>query len=124
MAEVLVIDHSPTGLNLLVRHLRALGLEPAVAREGAAGLAMFLDRRPAVTLVDLMLPGLDGFAVLRRIRARDPHAAVVCMTSDCTPERAARAIELGATAVLPKPVSRADLTLILDRVGLPANHLA
>ena len=122
MPEVLVIDHSPTSLNLLVRRLRELGLDPVVAREGVAGLAAWLQHRPLVTLVDLLLPGeLDGFAVLRRIRARDPAAVVVCVTSDPTPERSARAVALGAAAVLPKPVALADLALILDRLGLPSH---
>lgn len=121
MPDVLVIDHSPTSLNLLVRQIRELGFEPLVAREGTAGLALYSDRRPAAAVVDLMLPGeLDGFAVLRRIRALDPAAAVVMVTADLTAERSARALELGATAVLPKPLDPADLALIFERLGLAA----
>jgi len=121
LPDVLVIDHSPTSLNLLVRQIRELGFEPLVAREGTAGLALYGDRRPAVAVLDLMLPGeLDGFGVLRRIRALDPAGAVVIVTADLTAERSARALELGATAVLPKPLDPADLALIFERLGLAA----
>jgi len=71
MPEVLLIDHSPTALNLLVRRLRDLGLETVVARDGTTGLAIYMDARPALTLVDLMLPGISGFDFIEEIR-RNP----------------------------------------------------
>jgi DNA-binding response OmpR family regulator len=118
MPKVLVIDQSPTSLNLLGRQLRDFGLEPLVARDGVTGLGMFFEHHPRAALVDLMLSGLDGFAVLRQARAQDRHTPIIIVAADPSPERATRALELGATTVLAKPVSSAELGMVFERAGL------
>lgn len=113
MPKVLLIDPSPTTISLHARQLRELGFQPIRARDGITGLKMFEEHGPVAVLTDLNLPALDGFAVLRRIRAGNIPTKVVIVTADPPPERVARALQLGADAVLTKPLSEYALAELL-----------
>src|SRR6185369_17330564 len=98
-------------VRLLADVLRVKGYRTSTASSGEAALAAIRDEPPDLVLLDVMMPGLDGYAVCRAIRA-DPHTAmlpVVLVTAlDPTQERV-KGLEAGADDFLNKPVNQAEL---------------
>ena len=110
-ARILVVDDTPANVKLLVDVLAAKGYAVAAATNGADALAMIAAAPPDLVLLDIMMPGLSGYDVCRRLRA-DPATAllpvVLCTSLDATQERI-NGIEAGADDFLTKPVNRAEL---------------
>ncbi len=111
MTTILLIeDHAPLRENL--RELLALeGFHVLVADSGRAGLQLAAQHHPALVLCDIMMPGMDGYAVLERLRADATTKAVpfIFLTAKGTPPDIRAGMNLGADDYLPKPVSRNDL---------------
>ena len=80
MARILVIDDEPGILDLLATVLLRKGHEVVLAEHGRKGMKLFQQERPHLTILDFMMPDMDGLAVLREIRTLDPHAPVIIMT--------------------------------------------
>jgi DNA-binding response OmpR family regulator len=100
--RILVVEDDPTVAGLVVRGLDRAGFEVVLAASGEAALRE-AERGPlALALVDLMLPGKDGFEVLTALRARH-DVPVVVVTARLALEDRLRAFELGAIDYLPKP---------------------
>jgi signal transduction histidine kinase len=117
LAILLVEDHSATR-DSITRLLADEGARVSAAGNGAAALAALAPGCTDVVLLDMMLPDLDGREVLRRLRAERPAGllAVVVMTGDLTPERLDEVQELGADALIAKPI---DVEKLIDLlVGL------
>ena len=111
--RVLVVDDD----ELLASYLSALleaggaGVEVSTARDGFDAGHKVHNFQPDVLLLDLMMPGLDGFGVCRRLKA-DPHTRairIIAMTGYHTPENAQRILAEGAEACLAKPFSAEEL---------------
>ena len=83
-------------LNLLDNILRRKGHEVVPAELGRKGVELFQQERPHVTILDLTMPDMDGFDVLREIRTLDPKAPVIILTGFGTEERVRQARESGA----------------------------
>jgi two-component system response regulator RegX3 len=111
---VLIVEDEPDILTLLRVVLETNGYETALAADGFTALERFDADRPDVVLLDLMLPVMDGWAVLEEIRSRPAPAPVII----CSAARSARdidiAIERGAEAILAKPL---DMDLLLETIG-------
>ena len=75
--RVLVVDDDPTVSDMVRRYLERAGLAVALAADGPSALATFDADRPDLVVVDLMLPGVDGLEVSRRMRTRDGDLPVV-----------------------------------------------
>ena len=113
--DILIVDDDPStrvGLRLL---LEGRGYRCAEAEDGRAALTLARQQPPKCVLLDLLLPGLDGFAVARRLRAdlRTFAAHIHCLTGlqdDLIREQARRA---GCQEVLTKPVDVADLMQVV-----------
>ena len=73
-ATILVVDDSPVNLQVLVRTLHGTGHNILAARDGQTALDIALRARPDLILLDVMMPGLDGFEVCRAIKARPENA--------------------------------------------------
>ncbi len=116
MAKILVIDDESSVRNLLDTVLRRKGHEVVLAERGRKGVQLFQQERPHATILGLKMPDMDGLAVLREIRALDPHALVIILTGFGTEERERQARELGATEFLQKDFSLHNLGAALDRV--------
>jgi DNA-binding response OmpR family regulator len=84
--RVLLIDDERRILDFVSRALRSEGFEVDVAAEGAQGLGMALTGRYDVIVLDLLMPGLDGFAVLRRIMERRADQPVIVLSARGAPD--------------------------------------
>jgi CheY-like chemotaxis protein len=114
--EVLIIEDDSRSIQLLELILGSEGYGVTVARRGDEGLALMRSRRFDLLVLDLMLPGMDGFEILRQVRADPQLADVPVIISSARAQAASKrqAAELGATAYLTKPYRKADL---LEMVG-------
>ena len=121
LADVVVIDDDRPSLDLLTAYLAGGALRVTTARDGPSGLDAVRRIRPAVVLLDIRLPGMDGWAVLQALKAdattRDIPVVVVSIVDEHP-----RGTALGAAAYLVKPVSRDTLLGALSSVGVPAGH--
>lgn len=110
-AKVLVVDDTPANVKLLADLLGVRGYEVATAVNGEEGLAKVASEQPDLVLLDVMMPGLSGYDVCRRLRA-DPATAllpVVLVTSLDPQGERIKGIEAGADDFLPKPINQAEL---------------
>jgi len=89
------------------------------ARDGQQGIELFRRERPQVTMLDFEVPDRDGRAVLREIRAVDPQAPVIMLTSAGSEERMKQARKLGLTEFLAKDFSLHELGAALNLVVRP-----
>ena len=125
-ATVLVIEDEGDLLEVLEFNLRRAGFEVLRAEEGRSGLCLALERAPDILVLDLMLPGMDGKEICRRLR-RDPatrNMPIIMLTALATEKDRIIGLELGADDYLTKPFSPRELVLrveaILRRTGEPA----
>lgn len=119
---VVIIEDDPSSAELISLHLGAAGLRPLTAATGPEGLRAVQDVAPLAVVLDIRLPGMDGWEVLTAIKADPALAATPVVVVSVLPDRR-RGMALGASDYLVKPVSRDDLLAALRRhVALPAEH--
>jgi two-component system response regulator FlrC len=116
MARILVADDEP-GLREFITDALELDAHIVVAAKDGREAAKLLDERGFdLVLTDLKMPGLDGMALLRKIRSEQPETEVIMMTAHGTVDNAVEAMKLGAFEYLQKPLSGPDeLRLLVAR---------
>jgi DNA-binding response OmpR family regulator len=114
-ASVLVVDDDPTVAEVVVGYLRRAGMTVEQAADGPTALAMARARLPDLAVLDLMLPGLDGLEVCRRLRELGP-VAVIMLTALGTVSDRVLGLELGADDYVTKPFSPRELVLRVQSV--------
>ena len=114
-STILVIEDDPSSIALLTLHLQGAGFAVAVARDGAEGLEMAQQIRPAGIVLDLLLPKVDGWDVLARAKA-DPALREIPIVVVSMMDERGRGFALGATDYLLKPIDAATLLGTLRRV--------
>src|SRR5262245_60656551 len=123
--RILVVDDEEVLVDLISTGLRYEGFEVAVAMDGAAALAQAATFQPHLVVLDWMLPGLDGLAVCRRLRARS-DVAILMLTARGELEERVAGLEGGADDYLVKPFKFQELLAriraILRRHRLSLNH--
>ncbi len=109
-ARILVVDDVPENVRLLEAVLTPHGYDVLTAGDGIAALELVATDRPDLILLDVMMPGLDGYAVCARLRAGEETAVlpVIMVTSSIGQEKT-RAIQAGADDFIPKPFNHAEL---------------
>ncbi|HUB08847.1 MAG TPA: sigma-54 dependent transcriptional regulator [Myxococcales bacterium] len=105
-ATILVVDDDRSNLESIERIFAKEGYRVRVADDGAAALEIVREDPPAVVVTDLAMPGLDGVALLKAIKAVDPQVEVVLMTAYGTVEGAVAAMKEGAYDFITKPLKR------------------
>lgn len=115
--RVLVIDDEKGLRDMLSYALRRLQFEVAVAENGEAGVAAALAGDFDVVLCDIMMPGMDGLAVLEILKRERPGLEVVMVTGFPTDETAAIAQRLGAFGFLAKPYEIMGLYAVLEKAS-------
>ncbi|MHA4851841.1 response regulator transcription factor [Rhodococcus sp. MSC1_016] len=102
---LVVVDDEPNILELLSVSLRFQGFEVATASSGTAGLDTARTFRPDAVILDVMMPGMDGFGMLQRLRADGVHAPVLFLTAKDALEDKISGLTLGADDYVTKPFS-------------------
>ena len=116
--RVLIVEDHPDGRQALALLLRLWGFEVEVAEDGPQGLGKALDWHPDVALLDIGLPGLDGYEVARRVRAAlDGHIRLVALTAWGQPEDRDRALRAGFDVHLTKPADPVALSRLLTTMA-------
>jgi two-component system, OmpR family, phosphate regulon response regulator OmpR len=114
--SVLIVDDDPAVCDLLCRFLKARGLDVAILHDGT-GLRQRLEYvRPSIVVLDVMMPGMDGLAALRQVRAAGDDIPVIFVTAlDSVTDKVA-GLELGADDYLSKPFDPRELLARIDTV--------
>ena len=109
--RILVVDDTPHNVKLLSDLLAAKGYEVSTAASGEQALESIAKQPPDLVLLDIMMPGISGYDVCRKIRANPATALlpVVLATSLDPNQERVKGIEAGADDFLPKPVNQAEL---------------
>jgi len=115
--QVLVIDDDEAAREILVELLGRIGFHAFAAADGATGLAWLSGAAapPEAVLLDLRMPGLDGFEVLRRYRAEGGTAPVIALSAMDDKESVVNAMRLGASDYLVKPIEPDELKEAIER---------
>ena len=115
--SILVVDDEPTIGEVVCRYLDRAGYETRVARDGNAALEQVERQSPDLVVLDLMLPGIEGLEVMRRIRDRDrDHTAIILLTAKGEETDRVIGLRLGADDYVVKPFSPAELVARIDAV--------
>jgi two-component system, OmpR family, response regulator RegX3 len=124
MPRILVVEDEPSLVDALEYGLEAEGFDVVSATDGAESLSLFERERPDLIVLDLMLPGLPGTEVCKRIRATSAVPIIMLTARDTEIDKVV-GLELGADDYLTKPFSMRELTAriraVLRRGGLPLN---
>ena len=118
MTRVLIIDDSPTETHRLTGMLEKNGYEVMAADSGEAGYAMALREQPDAILMDIVLPGVNGFQATRQLSkaSETEHIPVIIVTTKDQETDKVWGMRQGAKAYLTKPVNEKDLISILKEV--------
>ena len=112
MAKILIVDDSATIRASLSEAVRVMKHEPIVAETGEQAVEMFASERPRMILLDVNMPGIDGYEAARRIRAEYPDdwIPIIFLSANEYDQNLDRAIECGGDDYLVKPVSAVVLS--------------
>ena len=110
MQRILVIDDDPVLTSTLKRGLAYEGFTVDTAGTGSRGLSIARDHTPDLVVLDVMMPELDGFQVLERLRAADANLPVLMLTARDQPADQVRGFEAGADDYVAKPFTFEVLT--------------
>ena len=107
MTRILYVEDNEDNIYMLSGRLRRKGYEVSIARDGEKGIAAALAERPALILMDLGLPVLDGWESARRLKAMAETSAIpiIALSAHALAEDRARALAAGCEEYAPKPVN-------------------
>jgi DNA-binding response OmpR family regulator len=116
--KILVAEDTATVRRLVGARLVADGYEVIEAEDGEQALALTLSERPSALVLDKVMPKMDGFEVVRRLRQRDDigNLPIVMLTERASEEDVLGGLELGVDEYMPKPFSPRELSLRLKRI--------
>ncbi|HEY3312489.1 MAG TPA: response regulator [Anaerolineales bacterium] len=117
---ILVVEDVPNVLELLEITLRFKGYEVVGARDGVEGLEMVEQAKPALIITDILMPHMDGYAFIQRLRTSNnesSHIPVIFLSATyVTPEDKTFALSLGATRFIEKPIDTDDFLLTIAEI--------
>jgi DNA-binding response OmpR family regulator len=119
MTRVLIIEDDDVIAQGMARHLQAAGIDAVGVANGETGLARLRYERPDVCVLDLMLPGVDGWKVIEQARGEGIGTPIVVVSARGTEHDRVHALEIGADDYLVKPFSMKEL---VARVGAAARR--
>lgn len=107
--KILLVEDEKTLVQIVSETLRSKGFAVETAYDGIEGLKRFFEVHPDVLIADVMMPRLDGFEMVRRIRKTDDRTPVLFITAKSTPDDVVTGFELGANDYLKKPFAIQEL---------------
>ena len=118
MSRVLYVEDNEDNVEMLKTRLEIAGFEVLVATDGAQGVKLALQERPDLILMDLDLPGIDGWEATRRIKAASelPHIPVIALSAHVMATERDRALAAGCDDYETKPVDFARLVAKIRRL--------
>lgn len=112
--RVLVVEDDPDLLVVLRVNLTAAGIDAILASDGSTAVERVMLERPDAVILDVMLPGIDGWQVLEQLHAIGESAPVIVCSGKKNPQDIERAEQLGAIAYITKPF---DIDRLMDAVA-------
>jgi DNA-binding response OmpR family regulator len=109
MAKVLIVEDDEVIAQGMASHLASAGFDPVSVSHGEAGLARLRFEHPEVCVVDLMLPGVDGWRLIEQARAEGIGTPIIVVSARGTEHDRVHALEIGADDYLVKPFSMKEL---------------
>lgn len=109
MKQFLVVEDNHDIAKLVSMHLQDLGAEVQIANNGKLGLSLAQEKRFDLIILDLMLPGIDGLEICRRLRGADNDTPILMLTAKSAELDRIVGLEMGADDYLPKPFSVREL---------------
>ena len=124
MPKILLVEDNEMNRDMLSRRLARRGYEVVIATDGAQAVAMAESEAPALILMDMSLPVLDGWEATRRIKANPALRAIpiIALTAHAMAGDKAKALEAGCDDYHPKPVDFPALLEQIDAVLLAAEE--
>jgi len=116
--RLLLIEDDEQVAEVLSDAFGSQGHEITIRHTGEDGLVYLTHDRPDAVVLDIRLPKLNGVAVLRQIRARDPNLPVIIMTGLATPGEIAEVRRLGVTEIVEKPEVLKNFSEALERIAV------
>ena len=110
MPQIMIIDDSPTDTHILQKILEKNGYQTVTAQSGDEGIEVARRERPALILMDMGLPDIDGVNATRRIKANDTtaHIPIIALTADVMQGDREQFLAAGCDGYLAKPVGAKD----------------
>ncbi len=125
MARILIVDDDRTLLRFMSEYLESEGFQVVTADRGTKALKLFYDERPDLVVLDVMMPGMDGWEVCARLRELS-DTPVIMLTAKSSEADKLRGFRLGVDDYVTKPFSLAELTArihaVLARAGADENE--
>lgn len=115
--RVLLVDDNPVNVELFVDTLAADGHDVAIERDGPRGRERALRERFDVVILDVQLPGMDGNAVCRDLRAAGIRSPILALSSAAMADQVERGMSSGFDRYLTKPISPAALRSAVREAG-------
>jgi len=118
MSRILIIDDDINLLHMVKLMLERVGHQVDISKDGEKGIVLAAEDHPDLAIIDVMMPGLSGYDVVRKLR-QDPHTAripIIILTARSQPMDKEMALEAGANAFLSKPVAAQELIERVDAV--------
>jgi DNA-binding response OmpR family regulator len=116
MARVLVVDDDETVASVVASYLQRAGHEPQVLGDGRLAIDAIGADPPDLVVLDIMLPGLDGLEVCRRVRQNWSQLPIIMLTALAEPDNRIAGLEVGADDYVTKPFSPRELVLRVESV--------
>lgn len=115
LSKILIIDDNSDFLFSVETFLQRKGYQVLTAGDGESGVVVCENESPGIVITDFRLPGIDGIEVLKSIKKTDPEKEVIIVTGHGDMQVAVRALQLGATDLLTKPINYESLLGALER---------
>ncbi|MBW4564557.1 MAG: hybrid sensor histidine kinase/response regulator [Mojavia pulchra JT2-VF2] len=108
---VLIVDDNPTNLSILSQALKSAGFAVRVAEDGESAIELVQHKLPALILLDVQMPGIDGFETCQRLKADSltQNIPIIFMTALADTENKLKGLSLGAVDYIPKPFEQAEV---------------
>ena len=118
MAKILIVDDSPTEMHILKSAVEGAGHEVLTADTGEVGVTRATEEMPDLILMDVVMPGMNGFQATRKIAKNDATSSIPIVMVTTKDQRTDKewGLRQGATAYLVKPVDKRDLVAKINEI--------